>query len=70
MRGIKILVLLLLMIAVIISGWFYLAHLSAEKTVLNYNYHEELLLETNAVEMIYQDNLDRLPDIMMMFCHS
>ena len=52
MRAIKILALSLLMIAVIISGWFYLALLSAEKTVLNYNYYEELLLETNPVEII------------------
>jgi hypothetical protein len=64
MRAIKVLALSLLMIALIISGWFYLALLSTEKTVLNYNYYEELLLETNAVEIIYQDNFDRLPDIM------
>ncbi len=64
MRGLKIFSLILIAIIMIISGWVYLAVMSAEKTILSSDYYEDLFNETDLIPSVYEELTDSFVDIV------
>lgn len=65
MRRLKIFLLILISIFVVLSGWFYLAGMSAERTVLSNSYYQDLAAETDLVSTLHQELRDSLPQMAL-----
>ncbi len=65
MRGLKIFLLLVIAFIVIFTGWVYLAGMSAERTVLNRSYYQELIDETGLASTIHTELQEILPKLII-----
>ncbi|MDW7739062.1 MAG: hypothetical protein SCJ97_03245 [Bacillota bacterium] len=64
MRGLKIFLLILLWLVVFIGVWAYLGLFSADNTLLNADYYDELFQETELVPRVYEEMSARFPELI------
>ncbi len=64
MRGSKIFLLLVIAVIVVLTGWVYLTGMSAERTVLNRSYYQELIDETGLASTIHTELQEILPKMI------
>jgi len=64
-QGFKIAILTLISIFVVLTGWVYLAGLSAERTVFSSSYYHDLSSETELSSALHEELQKTLPDIII-----
>ncbi|MFO7952180.1 MAG: hypothetical protein R6U91_05180 [Bacillota bacterium] len=64
MRGLKKILLLLISVIVIITGWVYLAGLCIENTMLSSSYYHDMMEETELASSLHAELKETLPDMI------
>lgn len=65
MKAYKIILLLIISIITIYTGWVFLAWNSVNSTFLNENYYHNVIEETNIVDLVYREYQALLPEIIL-----
>lgn len=65
MRSLKISLLVITSIIIVLCGWFFLAGMITEKTVLSNSYYRDLLAETDLSSRLHQEIQEALPEIIL-----
>lgn len=64
-QGLKVVILTLISIFAVLTGWVYLAGLSAERTVFSSSYYHDLSNETDLTSALHEELQKTLPDIII-----
>lgn len=61
MRIIKNILLLIILILIVINGFFYMAWIGLERTIFNFDYYNEIIRDTNIIPLAHEQLHEKLP---------